>query len=218
MGWQLRAALAANGGQLLYTIDDAYIHMAMARNLAEHATYGVSPGIFSSASSSPLWTLLMGGLFVLSPRALWEWVPFLLGCAVTAGSLWIVAAAFTREVAATTRWQAALAVPVFAVLPIAMGLPTLAFHGMEHGLHMLATLGFVALLGASGLPARRRARALVALAFLIPLIRFESLAPVFAGAAVLAFQRERGLAAALVAASLAGIAAQGVWSLAHGES
>src|SRR5262245_53840304 len=136
---QVGVALRVNG-RLLYTIDDAYIHMAMARNLAEHATYGVSPSIFSSASSSPLWTLLMGAIFALSPRGMWELVPFLLGRAATAGSLVLVAIAFTREVTATTRWQAALAVPLFALLPIAMGLPTLVFHGMEHSLHMFATL------------------------------------------------------------------------------
>lgn len=216
IAWQLGVALRTNG-RLLYTIDDAYIHMAMARNLAEHATYGVSPSIFSSASSSPLWTLIMGAIFAVSPRALWEWVPFGLGLACTIGSFLLVAAAFTREVSATSRWQAALAVPLFALLPIAMGLPTLVFHGMEHSLHMLATLAFVALLGAE-LSERQQARWLVALAFAIPLIRFESLAPVFAAAAVLWFQRRRGLAGALVVASLAGIATQGIWSLAHGES
>ena len=94
--------------------------------------------------------------------------------ACTVGSLALVALAFTREVTATTRWQAALAVPLFALLPLAMGLPTLVFHGMEHSLHMLATLAFVALLGAR-LPARRQAAGLVALAFAIPLIRFESI-------------------------------------------
>src|SRR5262245_41975086 len=59
IAWQLGVSLRLNG-RLLYTIDDAYIHMAMARNLAEHATYGLVPSVFSSASSSPLWTVLMG--------------------------------------------------------------------------------------------------------------------------------------------------------------
>src|SRR5262245_7913397 len=106
IAWQLGVALRING-QLLYSVDDAYIHMAMARNLAEHATYGVSPAVFSSASSSPLWTVAMGAIFAVSPRALWEWVPFLLELACTAGSFVLVATAFTREVSATSRWQAA---------------------------------------------------------------------------------------------------------------
>src|SRR5262245_65913938 len=101
---QVGVALRVNG-RLLYTIDDAYIHMAMARNLAEHATYGVVPSVFSSASSSPLWTLLMGAIFAVSPRGLWEMVPLLLGLGCAVGSFVLVARAFTREVTATSRWQ-----------------------------------------------------------------------------------------------------------------
>ena len=49
---------AANG-TFVYTLDDAYIHLTIGRTLAEHGVWGVSPREYSSASSSPLWTILL---------------------------------------------------------------------------------------------------------------------------------------------------------------
>ncbi|MBL7997958.1 MAG: hypothetical protein JNL32_04895 [Candidatus Kapabacteria bacterium] len=47
-------------GTFTYTLDDAYIHAAMAKNIATYGTWGVHPDSFAGASSSPLWTLLLG--------------------------------------------------------------------------------------------------------------------------------------------------------------
>ncbi|KXH82900.1 hypothetical protein [Chryseobacterium kwangjuense] len=45
-----------------YILDDAYIHLAMAKNFALHGVWGVTEYQFSSSSSSPVFTFLLSGL------------------------------------------------------------------------------------------------------------------------------------------------------------
>ena len=43
----------------MYALDDAYIHMAVARSLARHGVWGVTPYAFTSSTSSLAWPLLL---------------------------------------------------------------------------------------------------------------------------------------------------------------
>ena len=47
------ALLRLNNGHLVYTLDDPYIHLALAENII-HGHYGVNAGEFSAPSSSIL--------------------------------------------------------------------------------------------------------------------------------------------------------------------
>ncbi|OCA71655.1 hypothetical protein [Chryseobacterium arthrosphaerae] len=49
-----------------YILDDAYIHLAIARNFAQHGVWGVTEYMFSSSSSSPAFTFLLSGLIYIS--------------------------------------------------------------------------------------------------------------------------------------------------------
>ena len=46
-------------GRYIYPLDDAYIHLSMARNFAEFQTWGITQYEFSSTTSSPLFTFLL---------------------------------------------------------------------------------------------------------------------------------------------------------------
>src|SRR4030042_4553212 len=73
--------LGQTGGRFIYNLDDAYIHLAVAKHIVRDGIYGVTPFEFSSSSSSILWPrLLAGALRLLGDR---EILPLLINLAVT---------------------------------------------------------------------------------------------------------------------------------------
>lgn len=183
----LANTLWLNSGKLVYTLDDAYIHLAVAENIL-HGTYGVNLGEASAPSSSPLYPFLLapfGGL------ALLEWMPLLLGFAASLATiaLWtrIVRSAVAdpdervsvREVgwsrASGHLSHAALTTLIVTLLIPATNLLGVMFTGMEHSLQLFAT----ALLIAGLVEERRTGRAPWWLAVAIvlgPLLRYENMA------------------------------------------
>lgn len=59
-------SISKTDGHYIYLIDDAYIHLAMAKNFALHNVWGVTRYQFSSTSSSPLFTCLLSVFIRLS--------------------------------------------------------------------------------------------------------------------------------------------------------
>jgi hypothetical protein len=71
LGYQLLARhLVGEGGG--FPLDDSWIHLAFARNLADGAGLSLNPGELVSGSTAPLWTALLSILLLLpGPPALW---------------------------------------------------------------------------------------------------------------------------------------------------
>ena len=194
----LRHGLHADGGVFVYPLDDAYIHLAVSRNLTLHGVWGISPQRFSGASSSPAWTLLLAtvirfaGVHVTTPLVL----------NALAALLLLAAAAYTL---ARRLPQAGLGLLTLALLAMVftVPLPGLAMIGMEHVLHAFAMLVMVAAAAwlasvPSGESAPRPALLVLGLGALASgSLRYESCFGVLVVAVVLLSRR--GLWVALVA-------------------
>lgn len=212
----IRHGLHQDAGVFVYPLDDAYIHLAVSRNLALHGVWGVSPYTFSGGSSSPGWTLLLAiairlvGVHLLTPLVL---------NAVAALALIFVANFILTRM--LPRAGIAFITAALCALVLVVPLPGLAMIGMEHVLHSLAMLCLIAS-GAwiASLP-RDAAVPRLALASLLlaaaasGALRYESCFAVIVIAVVLMVRR-RVIAALLTAvASALGPACYGIYSFRH---
>ena len=189
-----------NVGGFEYPLDDVYIHLAVAEQIAA-GNYGVNAAEVSSPASSPLYPLL---LVPFAGTEAQRWLPLLWNVAGMLAS----AALFGRIL-----WQAGVAVPLAVGLavaaPVALNISGLAAVGMEHSLHMAASLAIV-----SGLLDHLRTGRLPALLWigipLAPALRPEGLALALAASAAVAL---RGRWRAGVALAVLGLLPQVVFAL-----
>lgn len=121
---------------LSYILDDVYISMAVAKNLALHGIWGVTSHQFCSSSSSLIWSPLIGLFyFVFGVN---EITPFLLEWIISFSLILMVAWIFKRNDVPSI---VSLAVLIFIVF--VMPLPVLVFTGLEHILHSLLSVAFL---------------------------------------------------------------------------
>jgi len=205
--WRL---LQVTQGQLTYALDDAYIHMAIAKNLALHGTWGVQADAFAAASSSPLWTILLAASFKLV--GVRDAVPLALNMASAVLCVIVLDAMLKRDGLSGIARFTVLAGVVFFVPLVPM-----VWIGMEHTLHVVLTL--VTAWAARRLAAHYSARRLVELCALIAMMvgaRYEGLF-VLAGCVItLAMARRQRAAGAAIVAGFIPVVAVGFWNLSHG--
>lgn len=132
----VQTSIRQNDGNFVYPLDDSYIHMAMAKNLIQHGTWGVTPGEFTSSSSSPFWTLLIAFGFLL--LGIHDWIPLLFATLSGVGLLF-AADQFLRG---NTVGHFRRAV-ILLLIVVTGALPSLLFSGLEHAFHALVTLLFL---------------------------------------------------------------------------
>jgi hypothetical protein len=130
-------------GKFIYVLDDPAIHLSMADRLVSNGTWGVVPGHFESASSSPLWTALVAAGLVLTPRSVEEWVPLVLNVVAGLAVVLVLARSQTALRPGAGRGRRLDAVATVALVAVALFLPGLALVGMEHSLHVLLVLAAV---------------------------------------------------------------------------
>ncbi len=215
MGGLLRISLAENGGRFVYALDDAYIHMAMAKNFAQHGVWGVSPEQFSSSSSSMLWVLLLSSVYVIV--GVGELAPYFLNIVFAAALLFVVYRILVRD-----RPPSAYVFLTLIVIIFATPLTTLIVSGMEHVLQIVFTILFVYLsaeyLAKESEEKVHAPRALYVLAPLMTSVRYEGLFVVFVICCLLALRRRWGPAFRIGLLSLVPIVLYALISVSHGWS
>jgi len=182
----------------VYPLDDTYIHLALARDLAVHHVWGLNPFQFASASSSPGWTLLLTAIDLLAGSQLLT--PILLNLLFAAGVILVVDYAmrlFLPGVSSAFRTFGLVIIVLFTPLP------SLVLLGMEHAAQTF-TIFLLVILGTDILatePAIRLARAtqaaLLTAAFLAGCIRYEAVFAILPVFVLLLWRRRFGLAIAV---------------------
>lgn len=129
---EIATSMFLNGNHLVYTLDDPYIHLALAKNI-HSGTYGINAGEFSAPSSSILWPFI----FALVPSSMpgWDLLPLffnLLAVFVT-GSIFL-------RIWSVDRSDTPVQLFLFGILvAVAINAAGLVMAGMEHGVQVAAT-------------------------------------------------------------------------------
>lgn len=171
---ELRVILSENG-RLFYTLDDPYIHLAVAEMLLRGG-FGINLHEFASPSSSILFAPLLAlGL----EMGLGDAAPFLVNAVAGSFLAWILAG-FAWRLTGWSNTAKALALLLAPCLVLGTNAIPLAMTGMEHLAHAALSVAAIA-----GFATLQKGRPLppglwIGLVF-APLLRFEGLALALAG-------------------------------------
>ncbi len=131
----LMVSLKLNHGTFTYALDDAYIHLAIAKNYATYGIWGVTKYQFSSSASSILWPILISLIFLVT--GVNNLVPLILN--IILGSITLIIVYYilkSFKIPQKYNFMALLAVIFFAPIPY------LIFIGMEHILQIILVIPF----------------------------------------------------------------------------
>jgi hypothetical protein len=206
-------AYSANDAHLIYPLDDTYIHMSMAKNLAEHGVWGVTRYEFSSSTTSPAWVALLASGYLLFGTN--ELLPLILN--IIFGTLALVIA--YRWISIHIPGRVSQFFILCAVLFITP-LPTLTITGMEHVLHALLTVFFISraerYLTGTDSAGKQTFTTLLLVSALLPMVRLEGAFTVLMVSLLLLLHRNYRSAVMLAAVGALPVVLYGIWSITHG--
>ena len=166
------AILIRNQGDFSYTLDDAYIHLALAENIVK-GHYGVNFGEYSAPASSIIWP------FIIAPFArmpVGHYFPLLINFFASIGTILVLRIIMERIFDFyDSSGKTVLVSMVVIALIFAANMVGLVFTGMEHSVQLFITV--LLLLGVlNEIKTRKVAPYLLIALVLGPLIRYENLA------------------------------------------
>ncbi len=207
--------LRFSDGLVVYPLDEAYIRMATAKNLADHGIWGLSLHEFASTSSSILFPILLAACFkMFGPQTI---IPLVINLVIAIVFL-ISLQRWLQKQNITPFYQLLITLTIIFLTP----LHVMVVNGMEHALQILLCFWFIIELctwlsfekDATESSLSKYWRPYL-YAFLLTAIRYEGLFLVAIAGIALLFQRKWIPAFLLVAAGLLPIILFGIYSMAH---
>ncbi len=131
----LFVSLKLTNGDFVYALDDAYIHMSMAKNLVDNGHWATNQMSFASASSSPLWVLIITAVYLVT--GVNTITPFILNLLFGLFSI-IMFYSILRRYRINKYF-----IPFLLALIFITPLPAMLFGGMEHSAQIAFALLFV---------------------------------------------------------------------------
>lgn len=167
----LTTATTLTGGHLVYALDDPYIHLALARQIAL-GHYGINPGEFAAPASSILYPLLLVPFIWLQ---LGLWGPLAVNLVMALASLYVLWLLLERGLRGLPEARRHLWTGLVLVLCIlTFNLVGQVLEGMEHLLQLWVSL--LALWGVRRIEDEGRAPRWLSLVLVLgPLVRYENL-------------------------------------------
>ena len=127
-------SLGKFNGQLIYPLDDTYIHLQISDNLVENSTWGINANEFASASSSIIYTLLLSSIgFLIGSHII---TPLVINVIFALLLIVCFEELYKNTIEKNRRVLAVLC--IFLLLPIG----PIIVSGMEHTVQLLINLFF----------------------------------------------------------------------------
>lgn len=190
-----------------YPLDDTYIHLAMAKNFLNHKTMGIN-GEFASTTSSPLFTLIISLLFLISGERID--LPLILNIFI---SFTILIYLFFILKKYFKPFHSFLLVLLFYFL---IPVPVLLFSGLEHLLHILFILILVNLFLSFLYSDKKNGFLLFLFSILSTSTRYESIFLIFPLILLLLFRKKIKEAFLIFSGCLLPIIIYGFYSISKG--
>jgi hypothetical protein len=194
-------------GSYIYPLDDTYIHLAMAKNVALYSNWGVVHDTFSSSSSSPVYTLLLSALIRLFGDS--GIYPLAVNIFFGSGIILLLFWFFGKNYAAF------FCSCLFLFSPVLLHIQMLS--GMEHTLHIfLMFAAFMLFCKHLEHPGKKYTLLFLVVTGLLCLTRYESMFFIVSVIFVLAIHKQYKLAALTFAAGFLPVLLFGLYSVAMG--
>ncbi|HUM51518.1 MAG TPA: hypothetical protein PK431_06860 [Chitinophagales bacterium] len=191
--------------QFIYSTDDTYIHMAIARNLAYYKVWSTNQDFFTSSSSSFLYTILLAVGFKFFGNH--QYYPYVLNF-VPYFLLFVVIYKYYAEQISKQKF---LAINIFLI-----SIFPLPLFAMEHSLHVLFILLFL-LEFDKFIAGSKNMLLLFLLGFILTMLRYESMFILFSAFLILVYNKKIIPAFLLMLIGFSPIIIYGMYSVQHGS-